>query len=100
QVLINLLKNAVESTHEAGSKVSVSWDCSSDSVTLVILDQGDGIANPDNLFIPFFSTKPGGSGIGLTLSRQIIENHGGELTLENRTDGLPGARAAIRIPLG
>jgi signal transduction histidine kinase len=62
-----------------------------------VADEGPGVANPDNLFVPFFTTKPGGSGIGLVLSRQIAEAHGGTLTLENRPDAR-GAIATIRIP--
>ena len=58
-----------------------------------IRDTGAGIANPDNLFVPFFTTKPGGSGIGLALSRQIVEGHGGTLTLENRSDRSGSSRA-------
>jgi two-component system, NtrC family, nitrogen regulation sensor histidine kinase NtrY len=50
------------------------------------------------LFVPFFTTKPGGSGIGLVLSRQIAEAHGGSLTLDNRDDR-PGCRASLRVPL-
>ena len=61
-------------------------------------DEGPGLANTGNLFVPFFTTKPGGSGIGLVLSRQIAEAHGGSLTLENREDG-PGCRASLRIPI-
>jgi len=60
-------------------------------------DEGHGIAQTANLFVPFFTTKPGGSGIGLVLSRQIAEGHGGTLTLENRKDA-PGCRAALRLP--
>jgi len=60
-------------------------------------DEGHGIAQTANLFVPFFTTKPGGSGIGLVLSRQIAEGHGGTLTLENRKNA-PGCRAALRLP--
>jgi signal transduction histidine kinase len=65
---------------------------------LQVEDEGAGIANPSNLFVPFFTTKPGGSGIGLVLSRQIVEAHGGTLRLENRVPG-PGSVARIRLPL-
>ena len=66
-----------------------------------VLDQGCGIANSSNLFVPFYTTKETGSGIGLALSRQIIANHQGELTLTNRTDltGSTGAVATITLPL-
>ena len=68
-----------------------------DSVAIEIRDTGPGIANPDNLFVPFFTTKPGGSGIGLALSRQIVEAHGGTLTVENRADR-KGAVARLLLP--
>jgi signal transduction histidine kinase len=62
-------------------------------------DEGPGLSNTSNLFVPFFTTKPGGSGIGLVLSRQIAEAHGGSLTLENRRPD-PGCRAELTLPLG
>jgi signal transduction histidine kinase len=62
-----------------------------------IKDEGPGLSSTANLFVPFFTTKPGGSGIGLVLSRQIAEGHGGALTLENRKDG-PGCVARLRLP--
>jgi two-component system nitrogen regulation sensor histidine kinase NtrY len=65
---------------------------------LWVEDEGPGISNTGNLFVPFFTTKPGGSGIGLVLSRQIAEAHGGSLVLENREDR-QGGRASLRIPL-
>jgi signal transduction histidine kinase len=65
---------------------------------LSVLDEGPGISNPANLFVPFFTTKPGGSGIGLVLSRQIAEAHGGSLTLENRTDR-QGSVAQLSLPI-
>jgi signal transduction histidine kinase len=64
----------------------------------VVDDNGPGIANPANLFVPFFTTKPAGSGIGLVLSRQIAENHGGTLALSNRVPG-PGCSAVLTLPL-
>jgi len=63
----------------------------------MVRDEGEGIMNPTNLFVPFFTTKPGGSGIGLTLSRQIAEAHGGTLSLTNRKDRT-GAEAVLRLP--
>jgi signal transduction histidine kinase len=66
-------------------------------VEIFVRDEGEGIMNPTNLFVPFFTTKPGGSGIGLALSRQIAEAHGGTLTLANRVDA-PGAEALLRLP--
>ena len=65
---------------------------------IFVIDDGPGIANPQNLFVPFFTTKPSGSGIGLVLCRQIAENHGGSLSLENRTDATGGI-ARLRLPL-
>jgi signal transduction histidine kinase len=61
-----------------------------------VLDDGPGLPNTTNLFVPFFTTKPGGNGIGLVLSRQIAEAHGGTLVVENRKDR-PGCRALLRI---
>ncbi|MGJ3242796.1 MAG: sensor histidine kinase [Opitutales bacterium] len=97
QLLINLLKNACEAAGPTGGHVRVRWTQEGARIRLDIEDEGPGIANPDNLFVPFFSTKPGGSGIGLTLSRQIAEAHEGSLELVNREDR-PGARATLRLP--
>jgi signal transduction histidine kinase len=66
-------------------------------VVFEVLDAGSGVANPDNLFVPFFTTKPGGSGIGLVLARQVAEGHGGTVSLANRTDRT-GCRARLVIP--
>jgi signal transduction histidine kinase len=133
QALINLIRNAVESTLETQGDVTVSWRVqasthrktapaepdaattepntktlsqvirpsdlqgSFEHLELMIDDQGPGIANRQNLFVPFYTTKPEGSGIGLVLSRCIAEAHGGTLTLESRADG-PGCRATLRLP--
>jgi len=85
QALINLVKNAVDASEGRGS-VLLRWRATADGTLVEVLDEGPGVANADNLFVPFFTTKPGGSGIGLVLSRQIAEGHGGTLTLENRKD--------------
>lgn len=99
QVLINLMKNAVEATLEkTNGGVRLGWKKIDRTVEITIEDDGPGIANPANLFIPFFTTKPEGSGIGLVLSRQITENHGGWLTLENRADKA-GCVARVILPL-
>jgi nitrogen fixation/metabolism regulation signal transduction histidine kinase len=98
QVLINLIRNAVDATLETQGNVAVSWLVSDNCLEVVIEDEGLGLANTANLFVPFFTTKPQGSGIGLVLSRQIIEAHGGTLTLQNRKN-THGCEARIRIPL-
>ena len=97
QALLNLIKNAVEAATLTSGSVKVCWQLEKDTLILHVEDTGPGIANPDNIFIPFFSTKKGGSGIGLTLSRQIIEAHEGSLELTNRED-TTGCRATIMLP--
>jgi nitrogen fixation/metabolism regulation signal transduction histidine kinase len=97
QLLINVLHNAVDAALETGGGVHVTWTRDAGAVDLVIDDEGAGLPSESNVFVPFFTTKPTGSGIGLVLSRQIAEAHGGTLTLENRTDRR-GCRAHLRIP--
>jgi PAS domain S-box-containing protein len=99
QLLINIVRNAVDASLETNGGVKVSWRTAADWFEVVIDDEGKGLPDTSNLFVPFFTTKPNGSGIGLALSRQIAEAHGGTLTLENRT-GAAGCRAALRIPVG
>lgn len=102
QVLINLIRNAVDasldpSLRQAGS-VEVGWRTNARAVEIFICDEGPGLLNSDNLFVPFFTTKHGGSGIGLILSRQIAEAHGGVLQLANRPHR-SGCEATISLPL-
>ena len=97
QVLINLVHNAVDAALDTHGAVTVRWCEAGDHVEVLVQDEGPGIMNPANLFVPFFTTKPGGSGIGLALSRQIAEAHGGSLSLTNRND-CTGAEALLRLP--
>jgi nitrogen fixation/metabolism regulation signal transduction histidine kinase len=110
QLIINLLRNAAEAAlarfPEASSngraprevpEVSITWRAVPQAVVILIQDNGIGLTNPSNLFVPFYTTKPGGSGIGLALARQICEGHGGVLEVANRLDG-PGCGAEIRLP--
>jgi len=98
QVLINLLRNAADAALETGGAVSVSWRKNGNYLEVLVEDEGPGLPNTANLFVPFFTTKPGGSGIGLVISRQIAEAHGGSLSVENRAP-LPGCQARLRLPL-
>src|SRR5256886_2155917 len=97
QLLINLVHNAVDAALETHGLVAIGCRDHGDCVEVIVEDSGPGIMNPANLFVPFFTTKPGGSGIGLALSRQIAEAHGGSLTLANRRNGT-GAEALLRLP--
>jgi len=102
QVLINLIRNAVDASLDPSiprpAAVEVGWRSNARSVEIFIRDQGPGLLNSDNLFVPFFTTKHGGSGIGLILSRQIAEAHGGVLQLSNRRDRT-GCEAMIALPI-
>ena len=99
QALINLVRNAADAAADTGGGVALGWTTEDGWVEVFVEDDGLGIANTANLFVPFFTTKPGGSGIGLVLSRQIVEAHGGTLVLENRTDGR-GCVGRLRLPAG
>ena len=98
QLLINLVRNAVDASMETSGGVGAGWAQSNGHVEVWISDEGPGLANTSNLFVPFFTTKAKGSGIGLVLSRQIAEAHGGTLTLENRND-VRGCEALLRLPV-
>jgi nitrogen fixation/metabolism regulation signal transduction histidine kinase len=98
QLLINLITNAVDATLVGGGAVRVRWDVTGSELEVVVEDDGPGVPETANLFVPFFTTKPQGTGIGLVLSRQIAEAHGGRLTLANRRNG-HGCEARLRLPL-
>ena len=98
QALINLIKNATDASLETGGGVRVHCTATATSVVVVVEDDGFGLSGTTNLFVPFFTTKSHGSGIGLVLSRQIVEAHGGSLFLINREDGQRGCWATLRLP--
>jgi len=115
QMLINLTRNAVEAAleprhpvpaqntaakgnlHNGEPRVVVRWELTEKDLVLTIEDNGPGLGNPANVFVPFYTTKPSGSGIGLVLSRQIAEAHGGSIELSNRTDQ-QGCQARVMLP--
>ena len=99
QALINLIKNAVEASLPQQGAAALEWSADGQRLVIEVLDEGLGLSSSDNLFVPFFTTKPGGSGIGLVLARQIVEAHDGALTLEDRRDRR-GCVARIVLPLG
>jgi len=109
QMMINVIKNAAEASIEAAERtpqstdtkpvdVCISWSTNEGQVAIEVKDHGPGLANPDNAFVPFYTTKPEGTGIGLALSRQIAEAHGGSIHLSNRLDS-QGCVATIVLPL-
>jgi len=98
QLLINLLRNAVDAALETGGGVKLAWTIQGDQLQIRIEDDGPGLPDSSNLFVPFFTTKPGGSGIGLVLCRQIAEAHGGSLTIQNKSTG-HGCLVNLTLPL-
>jgi two-component system, NtrC family, nitrogen regulation sensor histidine kinase NtrY len=96
-MLLNLVKNAAEAAAVTQGTVRIRWSLSAREVFLEIEDDGEGIVDGANLFVPFFTTKRDGAGIGLVLSRQIVEAHGGELALVNR-ENARGCVARVRLP--
>ena len=98
QLLINLVRNAVDASLETGGGVCIRWTRQNGTIAILVEDEGPGLPSSANLFVPFFTTKPQGSGIGLVLSRQIAEAHGGSLSLENRKTGR-GCIATFRLTL-
>jgi two-component system, NtrC family, nitrogen regulation sensor histidine kinase NtrY len=98
QILINLIRNAVDAVQETGGRVFVRHERTATTVQITVRDEGPGLSNTSNLFVPFFTTKRGGSGIGLVLSRQIAEAHNGSISLQNAADG-PGCEARLTLPI-
>jgi two-component system, NtrC family, nitrogen regulation sensor histidine kinase NtrY len=122
QLLINLVRNGVEAAFSAREEsivrataartapsgpggrvalapsVSIHAEPRAGFLSITISDNGPGLTNPGNLFVPFYTTKKSGSGVGLVLARQIAEAHGGTLELRNR-NGSHGCDATVRIPL-
>jgi nitrogen fixation/metabolism regulation signal transduction histidine kinase len=98
QLLINLVRNAVDASLEAHETVALTWRRDAGHAEIIVADAGPGIAQASNLFVPFFTTKPNGTGIGLVLSRQIAEAHGGGVTLVDRAEGR-GCQAIVRLPI-
>jgi two-component system, NtrC family, nitrogen regulation sensor histidine kinase NtrY len=105
QALINLVRNAADAAmspdviSEDAAQVEIAWETIGSEVVISISDNGHGLTNAANLFVPFYTTKPTGTGIGLVLAQQIAQAHRGTVQLANRTDGHTGCRAEMRLPL-
>jgi C4-dicarboxylate-specific signal transduction histidine kinase len=105
QALINLTRNAAEAAlspdalGEDAPQVEITWESIAGEVVIAVLDNGPGLTNAGNLFVPFYTTKPSGTGIGLVLAQQIAQAHKGSVQLANRTDRQSGCRAELRLPL-
>lgn len=95
QCLINIIKNAYEANSQIPFKVTLSKE--GDFAVIAIRDFGPGVSNPDNLFVPLYTTKKQGTGIGLALCRQIVLGHNGHISLDNHPEG--GCHVQIKIPL-
>lgn len=98
QLLINLIANAVEATHEMGGGVAIGWRLENEQLLVSVEDEGPGLPDTANLFVPFFTTKPDGTGLGLALCREIAEAHGGSVSLQNRPGGR-GCEARLMLPV-
>jgi len=105
QALINLVRNAADAAlspdavEGIGAQVEISWQVVGAEVVIAVVDNGPGLTNAGNLFVPFYTTKPGGTGIGLVLAQQIAQAHRGSVQLTNRVDGHAGCVAELRLPL-
>jgi signal transduction histidine kinase len=99
QALLNLLRNAADAALEGGGHVTLRWRVRGDELIVTVEDDGPGLAGASSLFVPLFTTKPGGSGIGLVLARAIAEAHGGSVALEDRAPAAQGCRATLVLPL-
>jgi len=105
QALINLVRNAAEASlspdaaNGDSASVEIAWGREGAEAAIAIIDNGPGLTNASNLFVPFYTTKPSGTGIGLVLAQQIAQAHRGGVELRNRTDGITGCRAVLRLPL-
>jgi len=105
QALINLVRNAADAAlspdaiDRGAAHVEISWQAAGAEVVIAVIDSGPGLTNAGNLFVPFYTTKPGGTGIGLVLAQQIAQAHRGSVQLANRADGHAGCKADLRLPL-
>lgn len=106
QALINLVRNAAEAAlspdaaNGGAACVEIGWERVGNEAVIAIADNGPGLTNASNLFVPFYTTKPTGTGIGLVLAQQIAQAHRGVVELRNREDGATGCRAELRLPTG
>ncbi len=95
------MQDAVDAALESGGGVTVRWRVpDGQTLELIAEDGGLGLEDPSNLFVPFFTTKPGGSGIGLALCREIAEGHGGRIVLRNRKPTEAVAVLSLPLPPG